>query len=37
MDTLRLNNIEEAIEDFREGKFVIVVEKIILKKMLGKK
>ena len=26
MDTLRLNNIEEAIEDFREGKFVIVVD-----------
>ena len=26
MDPLRLNNIEEAVEDFREGKFVIVVD-----------
>lgn len=26
MDTIRLNTIEEAIEDFRQGKFVIVVD-----------
>ena len=26
MDILKLNNIEEAIDDFREGKFVIVVD-----------
>ena len=26
MNPLRLNNIEEAIEDFKEGKFVIVVD-----------
>ena len=26
MDPLRLNNIEEAIEDFRQGQFVIVVD-----------
>ena len=26
MDTLQLNKIEEAIEDFKAGKFVIVVD-----------
>ena len=26
METIRLNTIEEAVEDFREGKFVIVVD-----------
>ena len=26
MEPLKLNRIEEAIEDFREGKFVIVVD-----------
>ena len=26
MESLKLNTIEEALEDFREGKFVIVVD-----------
>ena len=26
MDTFKLNSIEEAIADFKEGKFVIVVD-----------
>ena len=26
MEEIRLNTIEEAIEDFREGKFIIVVD-----------
>ncbi|WP_304612225.1 3,4-dihydroxy-2-butanone-4-phosphate synthase, partial [Paramuribaculum intestinale] len=26
MEKIRLNTIEEAIEDFRQGKFVIVVD-----------
>jgi len=26
MENIKLNSIEEAIEDFREGKFIIVVD-----------
>ena len=26
MDNFKLNSIEEALDDFREGKFVIVVD-----------
>ena len=31
MEELKLNTIEEAIADFREGKFVIVVDEKIVK------
>ena len=35
MEPIRLNTIEEAIADFKEGNFVIVVMKIVKTKVIS--